>query len=60
MHTLPRIAQLFNLDAYAEDCKCDTDYIPDVLTDEGTSTGWYTMRCMEMQRTLILQTRAAY
>jgi len=36
--TLPR-AQFFNLDAYAKDRKCDTDFDPDLLTDKGTSTG---------------------
>jgi len=35
---LPR-AQFFNLNAYAKDCKCDKDFYPDLLTDEGTSTG---------------------
>ena len=32
-------AQLFNLDAYAKDRKCDKDLNPDLLTDEVTSTG---------------------
>jgi hypothetical protein len=39
IHTrLPR-TQFFNLDAYARDRKQDTDFNPDLLTDEGTSTG---------------------
>jgi len=32
-------AQVFNLDAYAKDSKRDKDFNPDLLTDEGTSTG---------------------
>jgi len=32
-------AQFFNLDGYAKDRKCNEDFIPDFLTDEGTSTG---------------------
>ena len=32
-------AQFVNLDAYPKDLKCNKDYIPDLLTDEGTSTG---------------------
>jgi len=35
---LPR-AQCFNPDAYAQDSQPDTDYNPDMLTDEGISTG---------------------
>ena len=39
IHTpLPK-AQYFNLDAYVEDRKRDKDFIPDLLNDEGTSTG---------------------
>jgi len=29
---------MFNLDAYAKDSQRDTDFIPDLLTDAGTST----------------------
>jgi len=32
-------AQIFNLDSYAKDRKQNEDFIPDLLTDEGTSTG---------------------
>ena len=39
IHTPPRSAQFFNLDAYAKDCKRDEDFNPDLLTGEGTSTG---------------------
>jgi len=35
---LPSV-QFFNHDAYAKDCKCDKDFVPDLLTDEETSTG---------------------
>ena len=31
--------QFFDHDAYAKDRKCDKDLNPDLLTDEGTSTG---------------------
>jgi len=39
IHTPLPSAQFFNLDAYAKDCKHDKDFNPDMLTDEGTSTG---------------------
>ena len=39
IHTPHPSAQFFNFDAYAKDCKCDKDCNPDLLTDEGTSTG---------------------
>jgi len=39
IHTPHPNAQFFNQDAYAKDCKRDTDIMPDVLTDEGTSIG---------------------
>jgi len=32
-------AQFFNHDAYAKNRKCDKDPTPDLVTDEGTSTG---------------------
>ena len=38
-HTPLPSAQFFNLDAYAKDSQPDTDYNPDMLTDDGTSTG---------------------
>ena len=59
IHTpLPHL-QFCNLGAYAKDCKYDKDFNPDLLTDEGTSTGQYTIRCVVMQLTSILQTTAA-
>jgi len=31
--------RFFNFDAYAKNDDCDQDFIPDLLNDEGTSTG---------------------
>jgi len=53
-------AQFFNVDAYAKDRKRDKYVIPDLLTRDGTSTGWYTNYSVVMQLTSILQTRVAY
>jgi len=39
IHTRIPSTECFNLDAYAKDRKRDTDFIPDLLTAEGTSTG---------------------
>jgi len=39
IHTPLPSTQFLNLDAYAKDRKCDKDFNPDLLTDEGTSTG---------------------
>ena len=39
IHTPLPSAQIFNWDAYAKDHKRDRDFIPNFLTDEGTSTG---------------------
>jgi len=39
IHTALPNPQLFNLDPYAKDHKGDKDYITDLLTDGGTSTG---------------------
>ena len=55
-----RNALWLNLDPYATDCNHDTDFIPDLLTAEGTSTGYYTLCCVVMQLTTILQIRQAY
>jgi len=38
-HTSQPCDEFFTLDASALDCKHDTDFDPDMLTDEGTSTG---------------------
>jgi len=40
--------QYFDLQAYAKDCKHNQDFIPDLLTDDGTSTGYNTICCMVM------------
>jgi len=60
IHTPLPSAQLFNPDGYAQDHKCDNDFNSDLLTDDGTSTGLYTISCMGMRLTSILQTTAAY
>jgi hypothetical protein len=39
---------------------CNKAMIPDFLTDEGTSTGEFTICSMEMQLTSISKMRAAY
>ena len=39
IHTPLPSARCFNLDPYAKDCMCDKDFIPDLLTEEGQSTG---------------------
>jgi len=53
-------AEFFNLDVSAQDSHHHTDFDPDMLTDEGTSTSWYTICCVVMQLTSILNTGAAY
>jgi len=52
--------QFSNPDAYAQDSQHDNDYNPDMLTDDVPSTGYYTICCVVMQLTFILQTRAAF
>jgi len=49
-----------NLEAYPQDGQHQTDYNPDMLTDERTSAGWYTIGCVVMQPTFNFKTRAAY
>ena len=39
LHTPLPSARFVNLDPYAKDRMCDQDFIPDLLTDEGRSTG---------------------
>jgi hypothetical protein len=48
-------AEYFNHDEHTQH---DTDYDPDMLTDEGIYTGQYTICCVVLQLTLILKTRA--
>jgi len=43
--------QSFNLDPHAKDCMRNKDFIPDLLTDEGPSTGKYIISCGLMQLT---------
>jgi len=38
-HTSPHCAEFFTLDASAQDSQDDPEFDPDMLTDEGTSTG---------------------
>jgi len=52
-------SQFLNHDAYAMDCKCDQECIPDFLTHTGTTPSYYTVCCMVMGLTSILQTTAA-
>jgi len=59
IHTRLPSAPCFNYDAYAMDRKHDKDFDPDLLTNEGTSTDQYTICCMVMQLTSILQMTAA-
>jgi len=39
LHTSLHCAELFTFDSYAQDSQRDTDFNPDKLTDEGSSTG---------------------
>ena len=59
IHTALPNAQAFNHDLFAKDYKHDQDCIPDLLTDEGKTTGWYTMCWVVFGLTFILQTGAA-
>jgi hypothetical protein len=38
-HSSLPCTEVFTLDVYAQDCQHNTDCNPDMLTDEGTSTG---------------------
>jgi hypothetical protein len=53
-------AEFFNLDASALDSQQNTDFDPYTLTDEGTSTGYYTISCVVMPATSILKARGVY
>jgi hypothetical protein len=52
--------EFFNLDAYTMDHKHNQDLIPYLLTDDRPCTGLYTVCCVIMQLTCILQMTAAY
>ena len=54
IHSPFHSTQFLNFDLYAKDRKRDNDWIRDFLTDEGTSTGQYTICCGVMQLTSIL------
>ena len=55
IHTPLPSAHFSQVDAYAKDHKHKKDFNPDLLTDEGISTGLYTTCRMVMQLTPILQ-----
>jgi hypothetical protein len=40
IHTPLSSTQFFNYDLFAKNRKCNKDFIPDLLADEGPSTGW--------------------
>jgi len=54
IHTPLRSARFINLDPYANDYMRNNDFNPDLLTDEGLSTGYYTISCVVMQLTAIV------
>lgn len=56
---LPNL-QFFNLDTSANNHLHDCDCVPDLLTDETMSAGFYTIWCMVMQLAYSFQTKAAY
>ena len=60
LHTLLPHAESSTLNASAQDSQHDSYFDPDMLTEEATSTGLYTICCVVMQLTFILKTRAAY
>jgi len=53
IHTGQPCTQLFNHDEYTESCKRAIDFIPDLLTADETSTGWYTVCCVVTKLTSI-------
>jgi len=57
MHTPLSNIQCVNNNAYAKDCRQNEDYVPDLITDDVTSAGLYTLCCMVMQLKSMLQTR---
>jgi len=59
-HTSLPCAESFSFDASTQDSQHNTDSDPAMLTDEVTSTGWYTISCVVMQLTFILKTTVAY
>jgi len=53
-------SEFYNHNAYAKDCKLDQDIIPDLLLDQGKTTGLFTHCCVVMGLTSVLLTRAPY
>jgi hypothetical protein len=60
IHTPLPSTQFCNLDQYAKEDMYDKYSIPDLLTDDGPSTGLFTISCVVMQLTAILKTIAAF
>jgi len=60
IHTPLPESQFCNLDAKAKDGKHNKDYYRNLLTDEGTSPGQYTICCVLMLLTPIVLMRAVY
>lgn len=59
IHTPLRSAQCFDPDACTNHWQCDNDFMADLLTNEQTTTVQYTICCMVLQLTSILQKTAA-
>jgi hypothetical protein len=59
IHTPVRDTQFVNLNAYAKDHKCKVHCAPDSLTDDGTSSGWYTICYVVIHLASVLQITAA-
>ena len=59
-HTFVPCTEFFTLDASTQDSQQETDCDSDMLTDEGSSTVWYTIRHVVLQLTSILKTRTSY
>jgi hypothetical protein len=58
IHNVHPISQWVSYDAHTNDCKHDQDFIPDFLTDDHVSTGYYTICRVVMQLTWIFLMRA--
>jgi hypothetical protein len=60
LHTSLPGAESLTRDTSAQEPEHDTDFDADMLPDEGTSTGQYTICCLVMQLRFILMSKAAY
>ena len=54
IHTQLPSARFLNHDSHAKEHMHDKDLSPDLLTDEGPSTGWYTISCVVTELSSIL------